>query len=255
MPASFVIVYPEFTRQERGRKYLVHGFVAQYTLVKIVVYQGIVLHIMMLESIKMVMKIYLASKSPRRRELLTQMGVPFELLLVDTPEIIKPNETPDSYSLRITEEKLQAAWLKIMADKLPIMPVLCADTEVILDNMILGKPQDAEDAFLMLKSYSGRSHQVLTSVGINYFDYQKMVMNKTVVTFAEIPDEVIRHYVATGDYKDKSGSYGIQSYIGQYISNIEGCFYSVMGLPLNTVRELLMNLEEYCMKHKLHINR
>ncbi len=191
----------------------------------------------------MVKKIYLASKSPRRRELLTMMDVPYELLLVDTPELIKPNETPENYSMRITEEKLSASWLKIITDNLLILPVLCADTEVILDGKVLGKPKNSEEAFNMLKNFSGRSHLVITSVGIKYHDYQKIVMNKTVVTFADIPDEAIQHYIETNDYKDKSGSYGIQSYIGQFIRSIEGCFYSVMGLPLNTVRELLQETE------------
>lgn len=185
------------------------------------------------------MKIYLASKSPRRKELLAQMGVDFEVLRVDIPEIITSNETPEMYSKRITEDKLDAAWEKILKEKLPLMPVLCADTEVILDNMILGKPRDYQDAFNMLKSYSGRSHQVITSVGVKYLDFQKVVINTTTVIFATMSDENIHHYLETGDYKDKSGSYGIQSYIGQFISKVEGCFYSVMGLPLNTTRELL----------------
>lgn len=188
------------------------------------------------------MKIYLASKSPRRRELLTQMDIPFELLLVDTPEIIAPEETAEQYSMRVTKEKLEAAKEKITREKLAILPVLCADTEVILDGKILGKPQNDDEAFKMLKSYSGRSHEVITSVGINFFDYQKIVMHKTTVTFAKMSDADIKHYIAIGDYKDKSGGYGIQSYIGQFISHIEGCFYSVMGLPLNTVREMLLDL-------------
>lgn len=185
------------------------------------------------------MKIYLASKSPRRRELLAQMGVDFEMLLVDAPEIIAPYETPEMYSKRITEEKLEAAWGKMINEQLAIMPVLCADTEVVLDNVILGKPRDYDDAFNMLKSYSGRSHQVITSVGVKYYDHQIVAMNTTIVTFATLSDEDIHCYLETGDYKDKSGSYGIQSYIGQFISKVEGCFYSVMGLPLNTTRELL----------------
>lgn len=191
------------------------------------------------------MKIYLASKSPRRRELLTQMDIPFELLLVNTPEIIAPEETAEQYSMRVTKEKLDAAWEKITRDQLAILPVLCADTEVVLDGKILGKPKNDDDAFKMLKSYSGRSHEVITSVGLNYFDYQKIVMHKTTVTFADMTDADINHYIATGDYKDKSGSYGIQSYIGQFIRHIEGCFYSVMGLPLNTVREMLLDLEKH----------
>ena len=189
------------------------------------------------------MKIYLASKSPRRRELLHQMGVEFELLSIDLPEVIEPNETIERYSKRITREKLTAAWDKMTKDELTMLPVLCADTEVVLDGHILGKPQNYQDAFAMLKSYSGRSHQVITSVGIQYLNYQNIVMNITNVYFAAISDAEIHHYLATGDYKDKAGSYGIQSYIAQFICKIEGCFYSVMGLPLNTVRELLMDVQ------------
>jgi septum formation protein len=191
------------------------------------------------------MKIYLASKSPRRRELLTQMGIEFELLIVETTEAMTAGETAEEYSIRVTTEKLEAAWKKMKNKQLAILPILCADTEVIVDGKILGKPRDIQDAFTMLKSYSGRSHQVITSVGINYFDYQKTLINSTTVTFAEMSDEDIHHYLASGDYKDKAGSYGIQSSIGQFISHIEGCFYSVMGLPLNTVRELMLDLKEH----------
>ena len=161
----------------------------------------------------------------------------------NTPEVIAPNETPDMYSMRVTKEKLDAAWATIMQDQLTVMPVLCADTEVVLDDKILGKPRDKQDAFNMLKSYSGRSHQVITSVGVTWFDYQKVVLQKTIVTFANMTDADIYQYLETDNYKDKSGSYGIQSYIGQFIRHIDGCFYSVMGLPLNAVRELLMDLE------------
>lgn len=196
------------------------------------------------------MKIYLASKSPRRKELLSQMGVVFDLLLLDTPEIGRPEETAEQYSLRVTKEKLDAAWEQIMRDKLTALPILCADTEVVLDEKILGKPQSSEEAFKMLKSYSGRSHEVITSVGITYFDYQNIMMNKTRVTFADMSDADINHYLEMGDYQGKSGSYGIQSYIGQFISRIEGCFYSVMGLPLNTVREMLNELTVYSLRNK-----
>ena len=191
------------------------------------------------------MKLFLASKSPRRRELLIQMGIPFELLLVDTPEIIAPGETAEQYSMRVTKEKLNAAWNKLSCGKLDILPILCADTEVVLDGHILGKPHNDDSAFKMLKSYSGRSHDVITSVGVKYFDYQNIAIQKTKVTFANMSDAEIKHYITTGDYKDKSGGYGIQSYIGQFICRIEGCFYSVMGLPLNTVREMLLDLRQH----------
>ena len=188
------------------------------------------------------MNIYLASKSPRRKELLEQMEIPFKLLLIDTPEIVKPNESPEDYSKRVAQEKMHAAWHKIQSEQITPLPVLCADTEVVLNGVILGKPRDEEDAFNMLSQYSGQSHQVLTSVGIIHEDFEQIRINTTWVTFAKISEQEIRHYLTSGNYKDKSGAYGIQSYIGQFISRIDGCFYSVMGLPLNTVREMLNDL-------------
>ncbi|WP_165481139.1 Maf family protein [Legionella impletisoli] len=190
------------------------------------------------------MKIYLASKSPRRRELLKQMGVEFEVLSIDTPEVVLPNEPPKHYSMRITNEKLSAAWDKMVTDNLPPMPILCADTEVVCDGVILGKPRNYEDAFSMLKHYSGRSHEVMTSVGIKYFEHQELEINITTVYFARMSDAEIHRYLALEDYKDKAGAYGIQSYIGQFIYRIDGCFYSVMGLPLYLVRELLSRLPD-----------
>lgn len=189
------------------------------------------------------MKIYLASKSPRRKELLLQMGVVFEILSIDVPEELAPNETAEMYSERVTSDKLNAAWDKIVKDKLAIMPVLCADTEVVLDQRILGKPDNYQAAFTMLKNYSGRSHQVITTTGIQYRKFKKIITNITTVHFANMSDLEIQQYLAMDDYRDKAGSYGIQSFIGQFISKIEGCFYSVMGLPLNTVRELLKDLQ------------
>lgn len=190
------------------------------------------------------MNIYLASKSPRRQELLTQMGISFELLLVDPPEIVQPDETPEIYSRRVTQDKLEAAWEKLIQKQWPLLPILCADTEVVIDGDILGKPESDQAAFTMLRRLSGRTHEVITSVGIHYGDYQKINLNKTQVTFATLTDEDIHEYLATGNHKGKSGSYGIQSYIGQFISHIDGCFYSVMGLPLNVVRLLLIDLKE-----------
>jgi septum formation protein len=172
------------------------------------------------------------------------MGVQFEVLSVDTPETIAPGETAEIYSMRVTKEKLMAAKTKMMRDNLTIQPILCADTEVVIDGRILGKPRDRLDAFEMLQSYSGKSHQVITSVGITHFDYQKILMQNTIVTFANIPKAAINKYLETDNYQDKSGAYSIQSYIGQFICHIDGCFYSVMGLPLNTVRELLLDLEK-----------
>jgi septum formation protein len=192
------------------------------------------------------MKIYLASKSPRRRELLTMMGIDFDIFPVDTPELIAPNETPEHYSARVTQEKLDAAWIKLIKDHKIPRPILCADTEVVLDDTILGKPSSYQNAFDMIKSYSGRSHRVITSVGLRYLDHQKIIMNSTTVTFAVMSDKDIHHYLEMNDYCDKAGGYGIQSYIGQFITSINGCFYSVMGLPLNAVHELLADFSSDC---------
>lgn len=185
------------------------------------------------------MKIYLASKSPRRKTLLEQMEIPFEVLSIDTPEVVQPHEAPEAYSKRITQEKLLAAQEKIINEDLPSMPVLCADTEVVLNDTILGKPHNEAEAFHMLKQYANQTHRVITSVGLIHNDYQSIEINHTWVTFSNMTDQDIRHYLSTGNYRGKSGSYGIQSYIGQFISRIDGCFYSVMGLPLNTVRAML----------------
>lgn len=189
------------------------------------------------------MKIYLASKSPRRKELLQQMGIEFEILSIDIPEEKKSEETSETYSRRITAEKLNTAWDAMLSRRLTILPILCADTEVVLEQSILGKPQDYQHAFSMLKSYSGRSHQVITSVGLKYLTYEKIITHTTTVYFAPMSDADIHYYLASGDYKDKAGAYGIQSWIGQFIYKVEGCFYSVMGLPLNSVRELLAEVE------------
>lgn len=188
------------------------------------------------------MKIYLASKSPRRHMLLKQMGVEYEVLAIDTAEEILPDETPEEYSNRVTLEKLDISWNKIVQEKLPLLPVLCADTEVVVDGAIYGKPKSCDDAYRMLKSYSGRSHEVITTTGIKFGAHQQLATNITRVFFKTIPDAEIAHYLRIGDYHDKAGAYGIQSYIGQFVYRIEGCFYAVMGLPLSAVRELLSGL-------------
>jgi septum formation protein len=190
------------------------------------------------------MTLYLASKSPRRKELLALMGVEFEYLPLDVPEKTRPNETPANYSRRVTHEKLIAAWDKVVADGLKPMPVLCADTEVVHNQRILGKPQNDDEAFAMLKSYSNSSHEVITSVGLKFGDYENIITTTTIVYFSHISNDNIYQYLASGDYKGKSGGYGIQSYFGQFIKEISGCFYAVMGLPLNAVRELMLACEK-----------
>lgn len=190
-------------------------------------------------------KIYLASKSPRRRELLAQMGVEFEILVIDIPEEVAPNENYFSYSQRICKEKASAAWTYLHENSLPCYPVLTADTEVVINEEILGKPSDYAAAFAMWKKLSGNKHLVITTTTLKYFDFEETVTSQSLVYFDDLMDAEIHAYLKTGDYRDKSGSYGIQSYAGQFIKKIDGCFYSIMGLPLNAVRHLLMDLENH----------
>ncbi|MFN8769638.1 MAG: Maf family protein [Neisseriaceae bacterium] len=185
---------------------------------------------------------YLASKSPRRKELLQLMGLEFEILYIDIPEEIKQNESFREYSVRICNEKANFAWNYLVNNKLPLYPVLTADTEVIFEDTVLGKPLDYDDAFRMWKMYSGKSNLVITSISLKYEDFQKTLINESMVYFDEVSDRDIHKYLKMGDYKDKSGGYGIQSYAGQFIKRIEGCFFSVMGMPLNGVKQLLQEL-------------
>ncbi len=188
-------------------------------------------------------KVYLASKCPRRQALLQLMEVDFELLIFDVPEDVLENEEPSQYSHRVTHEKMTAGWSIMIQEQRALRPVLSADTEVVHDRRILGKPKDYDDAFAMLKSYSNAQHEVITSVGLKYHHSEKIITTKTTVYFESIPDACIHHYLASGDYVGKAGAYGIQSYMGQFITGISGCFYAVMGLPLNTVRALLLDFE------------
>jgi septum formation protein len=190
-------------------------------------------------------KIYLASKSPRRRELLRQIGIDYELLPIDIIEEVQDNENYLTYSQRICQEKSQAAWQYLQEHELAYYPVLTADTEVIFNNQVLGKPLDYADAFRIWRLLSGQQHLVITSITMKYFTYEKTLSKTSSVYFDELSDEEIHTYLATGDYKDKSGAYGIQSYAGQFIRKIDGCFYSIMGLPLNLVRQLLSEVKHY----------
>lgn len=191
---------------------------------------------------KNISKIYLASKSPRRRELLTQMGVQFEVLPIDIPEEVAQGEDYLTYSQRICQEKAAAGWNHIFENSLAVHPVLTADTEVVHNGEVLGKPGDQDAAFKMWQRLRNDRHLVITSLTLKYQDFCKTLTRESWVHFDDVSDEEIRRYLATGDYKDKSGSYGIQSYAGQFIKKIDGCFYSIMGLPLNAVRQLLQEL-------------
>lgn len=194
-------------------------------------------------------KIYLASKSPRRRELLRQIGVEFELLLLrdatprgpDVSEAVLPDEKPLDYVARVAREKAEYAANVMLWRRLPIRPVLAADTTVALGERILGKPANEAEAIEMLKALSGTTHQVLTSVAVRHDDTTWQETQISTVTLAPLSDAMIRAYCATAEPYDKAGAYGIQGTAAVFIANIVGSYTGIMGLPLFETARLLRN--------------
>lgn len=179
----------------------------------------------------------LASQSPRRRELLAQIGVKdFEILVPEADESFDPAKTPQEIVCSICRRKAEAARALAGDDKAII---LAADTMVFLDGLRLGKPKDEEDAFEMLRALSGRTHEVCTGVTICRGDEILTRAETTVVTFRPMADHEIRAYIASGDPMDKAGSYGIQGKAALFASGIEGDYFNVMGLPLHLVGQML----------------
>ena len=191
--------------------------------------------------------IYLASRSPRRRELLKQIGVPFELLLLrqdlrrgaDVDETPLQDESPGVYALRIAGAKANTAVRQIAYRGLPQKPVLAADTTVVFDDRIIGKPQNAEDAARILRTLSGREHQVITAVALALREQVETQIAVSSVWFQEMTDADIRRYIATGEPLDKAGAYAIQGRGGAFVTRIAGSYTGIMGLPLAETTELL----------------
>jgi septum formation protein len=192
-------------------------------------------------------KIYLASKSPRRRELLRQVGVEFELLSLrtdaargpDVSEAERPGESPLDYVARVAHEKGAFAWKILALRRMPLRPVLSADTTVTIDGEILGKPANADEAAAMLERLSGRTHQVLTSVALHHVDLAEQVTQVSNVRFARLSPATIKAYCATPEPYDKAGAYGIQGLAGLFIEHIEGSHSGIMGLPVFETAQLL----------------
>ena len=192
-------------------------------------------------------KIYLASKSPRRRELLRQIGVDFELLLLrndgprgaDVTEEVIPNESAYDYVGRVALEKATCAWDMLQRRHLVPRPVLAADTTVTIDGDILGKPANVREATEMLHKLSGRTHQVLTSVAVHSQDFSGHITQVSEVRFGKLSDTDIKTYCATTEPYDKAGGYGIQGAAAVFIEHIEGSHSGIMGLPLFETAKLL----------------
>eukprot|EP01037_Dinobryon_pediforme_P032792 gene32792-37933_t len=186
-------------------------------------------------------KIYLASKSPRRRELLRQIGIEFELLLSDkeVDEQVLPNEKPADYVARVTRDKLLSARQIMLQRQLPARPLLAADTTVVVDDLILGKPTDFKQAVEMITLLSGRTHQVLTSIAVAWQEQMWQITQYSDVAFDDLTDEAIRGYCATQEPYDKAGGYGIQGLASIFIKDIAGSHSGIMGLPLFETAQLL----------------
>lgn len=190
--------------------------------------------------------IYLASKSPRRRELLKQIGVQFELLMIreqssrlDVDEAPLAGEAPRDYVERIVLLKAAMGQKAMRERRLPLRLILTADTTVTIDGEILAKPVDREDAARMLKRLSGRSHQVLTAVAVALERETKHVVSTSIVTFAELSNDEIKRYVISGEPMDKAGGYAMQGIAAKFISTLAGSYSGVMGLPLYETTTLL----------------
>ncbi len=183
--------------------------------------------------------IYLASRSPRRAELLQQMGVLFTVVPADIDETPHAMERSDAYVKRLAIEKAQAGYALVLQKAWFEMPVLAADTTVSIDGEILGKPQDDEDAYRMLSLMSGRWHEVHTGIAVAQAGHLAMEISSTMVQMDDLSDAVIHAYIATGEPKDKAGAYGIQGIAGSLIKRIEGSYSGVMGLPVYETAKLL----------------
>jgi septum formation protein len=195
--------------------------------------------------------VYLASQSPRRRQLLEQLGIRYELLLADDSEdaealeVVLPKEAPRAYVQRVTLLKLEAALNRMKRRSLPFAPVLCSDTTVALGKTILGKPDDSKHAEQILSALSGQTHRVLTSVAMGTQPQSgkplKINQNLSVsnVRFAPLTRTQIQSYVASGEPMGKAGAYAVQGRAAAYIEHISGSYSGIMGLPMFETAQLL----------------
>ena len=182
--------------------------------------------------------VYLASQSPRRQALLDQIGVAYQVLLPSDPaaaealEAVLPQESALRYVKRVTRLKVQAAMQQMRQQSLPFAPVLCADTTVVVDRQILGKPANARQAAEMLRLLSGKAHQVLTAVAIGHNQDIQLALSRSRVKFAPMTAADIQDYVASEEPMGKAGAYAIQGRASAFISHVSGSYSGIMGLPL-----------------------
>ncbi|GGY09559.1 Maf family protein [Paludibacterium paludis] len=183
--------------------------------------------------------LYLASGSPRRRELLTQLGLHFERIHADIDESVLPGEDGVIYTERLAVAKAAAGWGVVVSCGLPERTLLAADTTVVLDGEIFGKPEDEADARRMLRAFSGKTHQAITAVAVRRGDTVSVRTSVTDVTFKPLSDEEIQRYIDSGEPFGKAGAYGIQGRAAVFVTRLNGSFTGVVGLPLCETAALL----------------
>lgn len=196
------------------------------------------------------MRLYLASRSPRRRELLNQIGIAFDTIVFrdgsradsETDETPFPGENPLVYVERVARAKAEHGLQIVHERKLPLRPVLSADTTLEFAGEIIGKPVDMADAAAILRRLSGQTHRVLTGVAINHMGRTEYILSSSEVRFRRLDEEEIRHYVLSGEPMDKAGAYGIQGRAGLFVEHLAGSYSGVMGLPVCETGELLKRL-------------
>lgn len=184
------------------------------------------------------MDLLLASKSPRRRELLQQIGVRFDVLAVHVPELRNEYEDPEQYVQRLATQKARAGSV-LRAD----VPVLGADTIVVINEQVLEKPRDKDDAVAMLQKLSDTTHQVYTAVALSHEHRHKTVLCRSDVTFRAIETAEAERYWLTGEPQDKAGGYGIQGFAAVFVANLQGSYSNVVGLPLLQTQQLLAQFD------------
>jgi len=183
--------------------------------------------------------LYLASASPRRQELLHQAGIAFEAIPSGIEEQRQPGEAPRAYVQRVAADKARAVFRQVAGRRLAVHPVLGADTEVVVDDDVLGKPRDRRHAADMLRRLSGRSHTVLTALCVITGSGEHVALSESRVTFAPLSEDDVAHYLACGEADDKAGAYAIQGRAALFISRLEGSYSGVVGLPLHELRVTL----------------
>jgi len=188
--------------------------------------------------------VYLASKSPRRAELLQQIGIHFEQVSVDVDETPFDAETPAAYVVRVSKDKARAGWQWVDQQHLPPMPVLGADTAVICGQQIMGKPRDRDHGLAMLSALSGQTHQVMSAVCFHLRGKEWFALNTTEVTFRAISSAELNQYWDTGEPIGKAGAYAIQGFAAVFVERLQGSYSAVVGLPLLETHQLLNEISQ-----------